>query len=121
MNKLSSKAIGNQAENVASNWLIDNGYHVIARNWQVPKICEIDIIAIKQDILFFVEVKFRRNTLHGDGLEYISPKKLAQMELAAEHFLQTEEKYQNLDWCLYALSLSGAESKPIVECFVEVA
>ena len=121
MAKLNSKTIGNQAENVASNWLIQNGFHIIARNWQLPKVCEIDIVALKNEVLFFVEVKFRRNSAHGDGLEYIDAKKLAQMELAAEHFLQTEEIYQNLDYRLAALSLTRSKSEPLVDQFIEIA
>jgi Holliday junction resolvase-like predicted endonuclease len=51
--KLNSKQLGNRAENAAANWLIHQGFDIIARNWQVPKVCEIDIVATKNDVLFF--------------------------------------------------------------------
>lgn len=118
MTKLNSKTIGDRAENAAAAWLVKQGFLVIERNWKVPKVCEIDIIALKDGILFFVEVKFRINNLYGDGLEYIDAKKLAQMELAAENFLELNEVYQNYDWRLAGLSLSGPN--PQVEEFVEL-
>lgn len=55
-----TKQLGNKAEDVASNWLVKNGFDILARNWQVHGECEIDIVAIKNDVLFFVEVKFRK-------------------------------------------------------------
>ncbi|HMS32311.1 MAG TPA: YraN family protein [Candidatus Saccharibacteria bacterium] len=118
MTKLNSKTIGNKAEDAASNWLVKNGFGILARNWQVHGECEIDIVAIKDDVLFFVEVKFRKNDLYGDGLEYIDDQKLEQMELAAEKFLELEPKYEDYDWRLAGLSLSGTDPK--VEEFVEL-
>jgi putative endonuclease len=117
--KLNSKQLGNKAEDIAATWLVTQGFLVIERNWLIPKVCEIDIVAIKDNVLFFVEVKFRLNNRHGDGLEYINTKKLAQMELAAESFLQLEPKYEDYDWRLVGLSLSGANYR--VEEFVELS
>lgn len=114
----SSKQIGNKAEDVASTWLIKQGFLVIERNWKVHQKCEIDIIALKAGVLFFVEVKFRRNSLYGDGLEYIDDKKLKQMELAAETFLELEPKFEDYDWRLAGLSLIGPEYQ--VQEFIEV-
>lgn len=114
----SSKQIGNKAEEVASAWLIKQGFLVIERNWKVHQQCEIDIIALKNEVLFFVEVKYRKNSNYGDGLEYIDDKKLEQMELAAETFLELEPKFEDHDWCLAGLSLTGANYK--VQEFIEV-
>lgn len=114
----SSKQIGNKAEDAASAWLIKQGFLVIERNWKVYQQCEIDIIALKNEVLFFVEVKYRKNSNYGDGLEYIDNKKLEQMELAAETFLELEPKFEDYDWRLAGLSLTGANYK--VQEFIEV-
>ena len=118
MAELNSKQIGNKAEDAASAWLIKQGFLVIERNWKVHQQCEIDIIALKNEILFFVEVKYRKNNNYGDGLEYIDDKKLEQMELAAETFLELEPKFEDHDWRLAGLSLSGAEYR--VREFIEI-
>jgi putative endonuclease len=116
--KLNSKQLGNMAENAASSWLVHQGFDIIARNWQVAGECEIDIVAIKDEVLFFVEVKFRKNDLHGDGLEYIDDQKLEQMELAAEKFLELEPQYEDYDWRLAGLSLTGSNYQ--IQEFVEL-
>jgi putative endonuclease len=116
--ELNSKQIGNKAEDAASAWLIKQGFLVIERNWKVHQQCEIDIIALKNEILFFVEVKYRKNNNYGDGLEYIDDKKLEQMELAAETFLELEPKFEDHDWRLAGLSLAGPKYQ--VQEFIEI-
>ncbi len=53
-----SKTLGDRGENEAANYLINKGYKVPIRNWKIPY-GEIDLIAIKQEKLIFVEVKTR--------------------------------------------------------------
>ena len=51
-----SRAKGDIAETKACNYLLENGYQVIERNFY-SRFGEIDIIAFKDEILHFVEVK----------------------------------------------------------------
>lgn len=37
--------------------------------------CEIDIVSMKDDVLWFTEVKYRKNDDFGSGLEVITTKK----------------------------------------------
>lgn len=80
---MKSTKAGATAESAVSLYLKAKGYKILHRNWRT-KNCEIDIIARKDDIVFFVEVKYRVNDKQGSGLDYITPKKLAQMEFAAK-------------------------------------
>lgn len=48
--------IGQLGENIASKYLIDHGFQIIDRNWKVD-LGEIDIVAIKNNTSYFVEVK----------------------------------------------------------------
>lgn len=48
--------IGNEGEDKACAYLIDNSYRIIERNFRTRS-GEIDIIAYKDDVLVFVEVK----------------------------------------------------------------
>lgn len=95
---------GYEAENVAAQYLKKLGYKIIERNWQTPR-CEIDIIVSKHSTVYFVEVKYRKTNLQGGGLDYITPKKLTQMQFAAQSWVsssQYEGEYQ-----LSALEVSG--------------
>lgn len=58
-----SRAKGNEAEDIACRFLADNGFAVIERNFY-SRFGEIDIIALKDGVLHFIEVK--------SGLDYES-------------------------------------------------
>ena len=83
---VSTTETGQGAEGLVSNHLKTIGYNVLARNWKT-RWCEIDIVATKEDVTYFVEVKFRSSTGWGDGLDYITPTKLRQMSFAAEVYM----------------------------------
>jgi len=101
---MSTKDIGNRGENIASLYLVDNGYTVLARNWKT-KWCEIDIIAQKSDCIYFVEVKYRSSSDYGDALAYITPKKLQHMNFAAQVWIQAH-RYEG-DCQLAAIAIAG--------------
>ena len=102
----SSPMIGRQAEAAARVYLEMRGYTVLEQNFRRPR-CEIDIIATKDKILYFVEVKYRHNDDHGSGLEAITATKLRQMAYAAEVYVQ-ETKWQG-EYQLAAIELAGAD------------
>jgi len=77
-------AAGQAGEDAAAHYLEAHGHKIVARNWRT-KWCEIDIVSQIGDVLFFNEVKYRRD---GSGLDAITPKKLQQMKFAAELYLQ---------------------------------
>ena len=71
--------------------MAQNGYKILERNWKI-KVCEIDIVAKKDDVIYFVEVKYRAGEGQGSGFEYIGPKKKRQIGFAARVWCQ------NNDW-----------------------
>lgn len=66
--------IGKRAESRVADFLKNKGFKILAQNWRT-KVCEIDVIAQKDKVAYFVEVKYRSSEKQGDGLEYITPKK----------------------------------------------
>lgn len=81
---------GATAEEKVAEHLQASGFTLHARNWRT-KWCEIDIIAEKDQTLYFVEVKYRRSRRTGDGLAAITPRKLRQMRFAAEMWLHSHD------------------------------
>lgn len=67
-------AKGIAGEDRAVKYLISKGYDILERNYRT-KIGEIDIIAIKSNILIFIEVKARTNTNFGHPYEAVTWKK----------------------------------------------
>jgi len=114
--KLTSKQIGDTAENVASEYLVRKGHRILDRNWKT-KYCEIDIVSQKKDTVYFTEVKYRKKPDQGGGLAVITPKKLRQMKFAAE-FYTLSNHLSELNLRLAVMSLSG--QPPNVEVFLEI-
>lgn len=104
---ITSKAIGDRAEQVAGAYLEAEGYMIIARNWRT-KYCEIDIVSFKDDTYFFVEVKYRKQSNQGGGIAAITPQKLHQMKFAAEYFALMNNLL-NSDRRLAVVEVSGDE------------
>jgi ribonuclease HII len=114
--KITTKRIGDSAEDVAAKYLIGLNHKIIDRNWKT-KYCEIDIISKCKDIIYFTEVKYRKKSDQGGGLAAITSKKLRQMKFAAE-FYALSNNISDANLRLAAMSLSG--QPPIVEVFLEV-
>lgn len=77
---------GRKAEAVAAEYLQTKGFKVLAQNWRLRS-CEIDIVAIKDEVAYCVEVKYRQSDRQGGGLEYVTTAKLKQMWFAAEQWV----------------------------------
>jgi Holliday junction resolvase-like predicted endonuclease len=104
-------AIGKQAEAVVATHLRDNlGHEILAMNYRT-RFYEIDIISRKREekreIIYFTEVKYRKNPAFGNGFEQITPKKLQQMRFAARTFLS--DKHLSSQAFLAAASVSGTD------------
>lgn len=78
---------GAAGEDAASRYLEKTGYRILERNWRV-KAGEIDIIAEKDGVIYFVEVKYRKNYNQGGGIAAVTPTKLKHMERAARLWMQ---------------------------------
>lgn len=76
---------GNRGEDIASSYLIDKGFKIIGRNFRIRG-GEIDIIAIIDNVLVFVEVKTRTSTKFGTGFEAITHWKLKALIKSAEFY-----------------------------------
>jgi len=80
-----SRAKGNLAEDRAADFLKNNGYQIIERNFY-SRFGEIDIIALKDEAVHFVEVK--------SGLDFelaiqnITPKKLSRLIKTAAVYIK---------------------------------
>ncbi|MDO4897496.1 MAG: YraN family protein [Moraxella sp.] len=97
---------GADFEQLACQFLTTQGLAVIATNYAVPKIGEIDIIATHDvaqkstkthPTLVFVEVKVRTMSQFAQAVETVTLAKQRKLIKTAEHFLQTNENYADFD------------------------
>ncbi len=105
---------GRQAEAAARAYLEMRGFKIIEQNYRRPH-CEIDIVTSKDNLIHFVEVKYRFDDEQGGGLEAITAAKLKQMRRAAWTWVG-EYKWRG-EYVLSALEIAGP--KFTVLSFVE--
>lgn len=67
--------IGKQGEQLAKEFLETNNYVILETNYRYKK-AEIDIIAVKENILAIVEVKTRTSTHFGEPESFVNNKKI---------------------------------------------
>ena len=83
----SRKDLGDFGERVAKAHLESNGYRVLATNFRVRE-AEVDIVAERDGVVAFVEVKTRRGDAMGSAVEAIDRRKAQRLLLAAQAFGQ---------------------------------
>ena len=80
--------IGKEGEERALDYLLDKGYKFISKNFYTND-GEIDLICMQRDILVFVEVKTRKNSLYLEARESVSKIKQKKIRLVANSFINT--------------------------------
>ncbi len=87
-------ALGRHGEDLAHRYLQKAGYAVVARNYRAGADSEIDIVARKQDLVIFVEVKSRRTVEYGAPERAIDLKKFKNILRGARAFITRA----GMDW-----------------------
>ena len=82
------RARGNIGEDAVCSFLERHGYEIKDRNFTVRG-GEIDIIALKNDTLCFVEVKTRGEAPLSEGEEAVTPAKRRHIIMTAQRYLDT--------------------------------
>jgi putative endonuclease len=108
--------IGKAGEKLAEVYLADNGYTILHRNWRYSHY-EIDLVAIKNNLLHFVEVKYRSHNNYGNPEEAVNKKKVRSLLQAIDQFLFLHPQYDNFH--LDILSITEKASREIEYFLIE--
>lgn len=87
--------LGAQGEQAAAIYLSKLGYNILERNYRYQK-AEIDIMALKDDILHCIEVKTRSSAYWGKPQDFVGRKQELRIIDAAEHYLEDKDLYHEL-------------------------
>lgn len=86
--KLTRQQKGKIGEEEACRWLKEKDYCILQRNWRCRS-GEVDIIAVREDVLIFVEVRSRSsNSGFGTPQESVDQRKMQQVRSTAAVYLQ---------------------------------
>lgn len=99
-------SIGKKGESAVCEYLERNGHFIVERNYKT-RFCEIDIVSLKDDKVFFTEVKYRKNVKHGGGFAAITHEKQKQMKYAVDVFFKFHPDYYEFNPLLAVASVSG--------------
>ncbi|MDA3814855.1 MAG: YraN family protein [Patescibacteria group bacterium] len=84
---LNKQYIGKKGEDTACEYLQENGFQILERNYK-KKYVEMDIIVSKDDELIFVEVRTKTGEKFGDPEESIKKDKLRRLKRGALGYAQ---------------------------------
>jgi putative endonuclease len=125
--RTSKKEIGSLGEGIACNYLENKGYKVIERNY-LKKFGEIDIIAQKDGVYYFVEVKtvtcepviMKDRGINGSYKpeDNVHPLKLKRMARVVETYI-LDKKIFNFEWeaKVITVSLNMATRRAKIDIF----
>ena len=117
---MDSKKVGSFGERIAENYLKNKGYQILDRNYFFripgnPKSGEIDIIAQKNGIINFIEVKTlkeeRGRTLSISPEEKVDFGKQRKLRKTAESWLMKKRIPLNTKWQIDVISIRVTKGK----------
>lgn len=88
---MEKRQLGMEGELKAVDYLDREGYAILRRNYRC-RWGEIDIIAEKEGVLCFVEVKTRRNLKHGTPAAAVDRRKLDHIRRCAVRYLRQSDR-----------------------------
>ena len=120
MNMTYRHDVGDWGEDIACNYLTKLGYLIVERNYYT-RYGEIDIIARKDDQLFFIEVKTRTSTSYGLPEEAFTNLKQEHLFNSILVFLEGHPDEKD-NWQIDLISVEGKylAQKPKITHFQNV-
>ncbi|MCK5701119.1 MAG: YraN family protein [Cyclobacteriaceae bacterium] len=90
-----NKELGIEGEQLAKDYLKKDEWLIMEMNYRYRR-SEIDLIASKNDLLIFVEVKTRSNTAFGLPEQFVDKKKAENIMKAADHYILEKDWTGNI-------------------------
>ena len=82
--------LGKWGEEVATAYLRDKGYIIVERDWHSQH-RDLDIIALDDGVMVFIEVKTRQSDAFAYPDQTITRKKLQNLQLAINHYVKSNK------------------------------
>jgi len=115
MERVSTRAIGRDGEEIAAEYLRNNGYRIVEKNYK-NRFGEIDVIAKDGNTLVFVEVKTRNTPSYGSPSSAVDSKKQQRIGKVAVTYL-TEKRLTHSPVRFDVVSICDGEIEVIRDAF----
>lgn len=80
------RTLGNEKEQKAAAYLSSVGYEILAANFYT-RFGELDLIAKEDEVLVFIEVKYRKDLQSGSPFEAVDSRKIKNICRAARYYM----------------------------------
>lgn len=107
---------GHFGEALAVQHLTEKGFKLLHQNWRHSH-WEVDIIAQKDTVLHFIEVKTRRTKNFGHPEEAVTKKKIRNLINASEEYLYQFPQWKRIQFDI--LSITLLKNEPAEYFFIE--
>lgn len=112
---IAKKVLGNIGEIKSCNYLESAGYLILEKNFRCA--CgEIDIIASRENVICFVEVKTRANSSYGEPQEAVNLLKTARIRNTASYYLRLKH-LNSFEVSFDVISIKVSGKKLLLEHF----
>jgi len=108
------KQLGIHGEELVARKLITDGYNILERNYR-KKYGEVDLIAQKDDVIIFVEVKMRRQQLF-DITMLVNTSKQRKIIMVAKEFI-ARRRYTNKIYQFDVAIVEATDAGPTI-CYI---
>lgn len=102
--------LGKKGEQLAIDFLIDNKYKILEKNYRYLK-AEVDIIAKKEGVLAVVEVKTRSSDYFGNPQDFVNPKKIKLLLSAIDYYVNEKDLDVEVRFDIIAIITNKKETK----------
>ena len=113
---MNKRAVGGEKEEIAVNYLKENGVEIILRNFS-GRNGEIDIIGDDGKTLVFIEVKYRKNSSMGSAEESISKSKMKKIYLTAVEYIRKNSSIAERNMRFDVIAINGEKINWIKNSF----
>lgn len=91
----STVIVGKVFENLVAGILKQQGFNVISRNYALHNVGEIDIVAILNKKIYFIETRYRKASNLGTSMDSIRHSKISKIMATAAYFLRWNPLYRS--------------------------
>lgn len=106
---MNKRSVGNRGEDLAYDFLRENGIIVLERNYRFHKTGEIDLIGKDGEYLVFFEVKYRAGANKGTAAEAVTFYKQRQISKVAEAYLYQKRYPMNTAVRFDVIAIDGED------------
>ena len=114
----STRQIGTEGEDRACEFLKTKGYRILERNFHGSRFAEVDIIARDSDgYLCFVEVKYRKDDVHGGYEGSVDHEKIVNISRGASYYIARHRVSDTMPMRFDVVYILGNDIKLVKNAF----